>query len=165
MKSGDSEFENFTLPTLKTFLDARSQNVSGNKQSLVAHATECLKMHFFNELAIFWSAKKWCRHFFSTLHPLSPIMFAIATVLAFVLLHNFRFNFHWYTQHEATPTQKLAQKWCCNLSRLFAWKITKGIHSCKPASLNRLITMLVQHFEPQGRCLTNFHYYYYERQW
>ena len=39
-------------------------------------------------------------------------------------------------QHEATPTQKSAQKWCCNLSRLLAWKITKGIHSCKPASLN-----------------------------
>ena len=29
---GDSEFANFTLPTLKAFLEARSQNVSGNKQ-------------------------------------------------------------------------------------------------------------------------------------
>ena len=29
---GDSEFGNFTLPTLKAFLEARSQNVSGNKQ-------------------------------------------------------------------------------------------------------------------------------------
>ena len=29
---GDSEFANFTLPTLKTFLEACSQNVSGNKQ-------------------------------------------------------------------------------------------------------------------------------------
>ena len=29
---GDSEFENFTLPTLKAFLEARSHNVSGNKQ-------------------------------------------------------------------------------------------------------------------------------------
>ena len=28
----DSEFVNFTLPTLKAFLEARSQNVSGNKQ-------------------------------------------------------------------------------------------------------------------------------------
>ena len=35
------------------------------------------------------------------------------------------------------PTQKSAQKWCCDLSRLLAWKITKGIHSCKPALLNR----------------------------
>ena len=32
MEGGDSEFANFTLPTLKKFLEARSQNVSGNKQ-------------------------------------------------------------------------------------------------------------------------------------
>ena len=31
-EGGDSEFANFTLPTLKAFLEARSQNVSGNKQ-------------------------------------------------------------------------------------------------------------------------------------
>ena len=45
------------------------------------------------------------RHFFSTLHPLSTVIFATATVLAFVLLHNSSFNFHCYTQHEAMPTQ------------------------------------------------------------
>ena len=28
----DSEFANITLPTLKAFLEARSHNVSGNKQ-------------------------------------------------------------------------------------------------------------------------------------
>ena len=32
MEGGDSEFANFTLSTIKTFLEARSQNVSGNKQ-------------------------------------------------------------------------------------------------------------------------------------
>ena len=48
--------------------------------------------------------------FFSTLHPLSTVIFATATVLAFVLLRNSRFNFDCYTQHEATPTQKLARK-------------------------------------------------------
>ena len=32
LEDGDSEFANFTLPTLKAFLEARSQNVSGNKQ-------------------------------------------------------------------------------------------------------------------------------------
>ena len=32
MEGGDSEFVNFTLPTLKAFLEARSQNVSGKKQ-------------------------------------------------------------------------------------------------------------------------------------
>ena len=31
LEGGDSEFANFTLPTLKVFLEARSQNVSGNK--------------------------------------------------------------------------------------------------------------------------------------
>ena len=32
MEGSDSEFANFTLPTLKTFLEACGQNVSGNKQ-------------------------------------------------------------------------------------------------------------------------------------
>ena len=32
VKDGDSQFANFTLPTLKAFLEACSQNVSGNKQ-------------------------------------------------------------------------------------------------------------------------------------
>ena len=32
MEGGDSEFGNFTLPTLKAFLEARSHNESGNKQ-------------------------------------------------------------------------------------------------------------------------------------
>ena len=53
-----------------------------------------------------------------------------------VLLHNSRFNFHCYTQREATLPQKLAWKWCCNLLWLLVWKITKGIHLCKLASLN-----------------------------
>ena len=50
------------------------------------------------------------RHFFSTLHPLYPVIFATAKVMAFVLLHHSRFNFYCYTQCETTPTQKLAQK-------------------------------------------------------
>ena len=32
VEGGDGEFANFTLPTLKTFFDACSQNVSGNKE-------------------------------------------------------------------------------------------------------------------------------------
>ena len=32
MEGGDSEFANFILPTLKAFFEARSHNVSGNKQ-------------------------------------------------------------------------------------------------------------------------------------
>ena len=34
---------------------------------------------------------------FSTTHPLSPVFFATATVLAFVLLRNSRFSFHCYS--------------------------------------------------------------------
>ena len=54
----DREFANFTLPSLKTFLEARSQNASGNKQYLVARAVGCPKTYFFHELVIFWSAEK-----------------------------------------------------------------------------------------------------------
>ena len=58
------------------------------------------------------------RHFFSILHPLSTVHFATATVLAVVLLRTSRFNFHCYTQREATPTQKSARK-CAATSRDF----------------------------------------------
>ena len=88
------------------------------------------KTIFFHELTIFWSAKK------DAMDPLSLVIFATATVVAFVLLRNYRFSFHSYTQREATPTQKSARKWCCDLPWLLVQKITKGIHLCKPASLN-----------------------------
>ena len=55
---------------------------------------------------------------FSTLHPLSTVIFATATVLALVLLCDSRFNFNCYTQREATPTQKSARK-CVATSRDF----------------------------------------------
>ena len=55
---------NFTLPTLKAFLEARNHNVSGNKQELVSRAIGCPKTHFFYEHAIFWSAKKQCKDTF-----------------------------------------------------------------------------------------------------
>ena len=58
MEGGDSEFANFTLPTLKAFFEARSHDVSENKQKLVARTLGYPKTHFFYELAIFWSAKK-----------------------------------------------------------------------------------------------------------
>ena len=106
---------------------------------LVARAIGCPKTHFFHELMIFWSAKNWCKDTFSIFHSLSPVIFATATVVVFVLLRNSSFNFHCYTQREATPTQKSSRKWLCDLSQLLAWKITKGIHLCKPASLNRPI--------------------------
>ena len=108
MEGGDSEFANFTLPILKAFLEARSQNVSAGERIAIG----CPKTHFFHELAIFWSAspKKHKDTFFPTLHFLSPGMVATATVVAFVLLRNSRFNFHCYAQRKATPTQKSAWK-------------------------------------------------------
>ena len=54
MEDGDSEFAKFIVPTLKAFLKARSQSVSGNKQELVARASGCQKRHLFHALAIFW---------------------------------------------------------------------------------------------------------------
>ena len=65
---------------------------------------------------------------------------------------------------EATSTQKSARKWCCNLSQLCARKITKGIHSCKPASLNRpikegSITDKVQVFLWSSGCCVNVKVY------
>ena len=77
------------------------------------------------------------RHLFSTLRPLSTVIFATTTMVTFMLLRNSRFNFHCYTQRKATSTQKSARKRRCSLSRLLPRKITDGMHSCKPASLNR----------------------------
>ena len=47
MEGGDGEFANFTLPTLKAFLEACIHSVSGNKQELIARAIGCPKTHFF----------------------------------------------------------------------------------------------------------------------
>ena len=90
--------------------------------------------NFFPQPRDLRSTKKLCKDTF--FHLLSPVIFATATVVTFVLLCNYRFNFHCYTRCEAMPTEKLAQKWCCDLSWHLVQKITKGIHSCKPASLN-----------------------------
>ena len=74
-------------------------------------------MHFFPRTRnLLVSHKTTQRTFFPTLHPLSLVIFANATVVASVLLHNSRFKFHYYTQCEAMPTQKLARK-CAATSR------------------------------------------------
>ena len=94
-----------------TFLEACSQNVSGNKQQLVARAIGCPKNAFFPRTRdLLVSRKTTQRHFFPTLHPLSTVIGATATMVAFVLLRDSRFNFHCYTQREATPTQKSTWK-------------------------------------------------------
>ena len=78
------------------------------------------------------SQKTTQRHFWFTLHPLSVVIFATATVLAFLLLRNSSFNFHCYT---------IGPEVRCDLTRLLARKITKRIHPSKPASLNRPIVL------------------------
>ena len=81
--------------------------ISNNLLLDLYDAPKCI---FFYELTIFWAAKQRCKDSFSTLNPLSMVIFATATVLACVLLCNSRFNFHCYTQREAMPTQKSARK-------------------------------------------------------
>ena len=100
MEGSDSEFVKFTLPTLKAFLEALSQIVSGKKQQLVADAIGCPKPIFSPNSRFSGQLKNDVKTLFSTLYHLSPIIFAPATVVAFVLLHSFRLNFHCYTQHE-----------------------------------------------------------------
>ena len=76
--------------------------------------------------------------------PFPPVIFATATVVAFVLLCNSRFNFHCYTQHEATPIQKSARKWRCNLSTS---------HNFLCERLQRAFTRANQiHWTAQYRC-------------
>ena len=81
------------------------------------------------------------RHFFppSIIFPL--VIFATAVMVAFVLLSNTRLNFRCYTIHSVNQhlLRNRPGSDSCDLSRLLARKITKGIHSCKPASLNRPI--------------------------
>ena len=72
------------------------------------------------------SQKTMRRHFIFTLHPLSTVIFATATVLAFVLLRNSSFNFHCYTQREATPTQKSARKCAATFRDFFAEKLQRA---------------------------------------
>ena len=83
---------------------------------------------------------------FDWLRCLCPVLLPLHTITLILLIYQIsnmhiprlfsKLNGFCYTQCEATATQKSARKWRCDLSRLLARKITKGIHSCKPASLN-----------------------------
>ena len=111
MEGGDSEFAKFTLLILKDILKACCQNVSGNKQQLVAHATGCPQLHFFPTNSQFsGQPKNYVKTLFSTLHHLSHVIFATATVVTFALFGNSGLNFYCYTESEPMPTQKSAQK-------------------------------------------------------
>ena len=101
-------------------------------------------------------SQKTTQRLFPTLHPLSPVSFAIATVVAFVLLRNSRFNFRCYAQREATPTQESARKWRCDLSRLLVRKITRAftranqLHSSGTVWESRWTSWAVRPNEPSG---------------
>ena len=84
MEGGDSEFANFTSP--KTHSPPPppplSLSLSQIRDLLVSQKIDSKTLFFF----------------FSTLRPLFPVVSATATVVAFVLLRNSRFNFLCYTQ-------------------------------------------------------------------
>ena len=96
------------------------------------------------------SQKTMQRHFFSTFHPLSSVIFATAIVLAFVLLRNSKFNLHCYMQHEAMPTQKLA--WKCTATSRDLLRERLQMHSLQQTSFaespnrSNLVTANVQLF-------------------
>ena len=112
--------------TLKVFLKA----VSGYKQNT---------FFFSHLLMIFWSAEKWCKDTFPPiLHHLSPVILANTAVLASVLFHNSRFNFHCYTLHQAMPTQKSTQKWQVQSFATSCTKDYKGRYSLLQTSFAEL---------------------------
>ena len=79
MEGGDSEFAKFTVLSLKAYL----KQIKNKKQK---------RTHDL------WSSEKRRKNtssflFFSILHHLSPVFFANATVVAFLLLCNSRFKF------------------------------------------------------------------------
>ena len=138
MEGGDSKFADFTLPTLKTFWRPVVRMCLATSNNLLLVLQDAPKLIFSpTNSRSSCQPKNNARTLFSTLQLLPLVIFANAAVVAFLLLRISSFNFHCYTQREATPTQKSARKCRCDLSRLLARKITKGIHSCEPASLNR----------------------------
>ena len=135
IEDSDSEFMKFTVSTVKALLKAHSQSVPA-----IVCAIGCRKMHF-------GLPGKNANTLFSILHHLSPVILANAAVVAFILLRNSRFNFHCSIH---SMNQRLyrnqPRNGSCNLSRLLALKITKGIHTCKPVSLNCPLTGLFSPF-------------------
>ena len=109
------------------------------------------------------SQKMTQRHFIFTLHPLSTVIFATATVLAFVLLRNSSFNFHFYTQCEATPTQKSARKCTATSHDFFAERLQRAFTLANqlrysiPPQTKPLLHLSPEHFGlPMGLGLSSF---------
>ena len=54
MAGGDSKFARFTVPSLKAFLNACSQNVSDKSKILLLVLQDAPKKYFSHSLAVFW---------------------------------------------------------------------------------------------------------------
>jgi len=128
MEGGDSEYEKFTVPTLKAFL--KSQSVCQARNCCLCYRMPKYTLFPCNhDFLISW--KKMQRHF---PHPPSPFLcnFCIRN------RSGIRFNFQCYTQCEQKPLRNRPRSGSCNLSRLLAQKITKGIHSLMHTSFIEL---------------------------
>ena len=95
MEGGDSEFENFTLPTLKAFLEACSQNVSGYRmpqnaffpQNRDLHVSQTTMQRPFFPLSItflhyFLQLQQWWHLYcFAILHSTSIVIHSVKQCL------------------------------------------------------------------------------------
>ena len=136
MEGDNSEFMNFTEPTLAFLKEPMSECVWQWARTCCScyRMPKTLLSPCTHNLSL--SQEMIAKTLFFILHHLSPVFLANATVVAFVLLCNSRFTFHCYTQGEPMPTQKSAQKWQLQPFRLLVWNIIKGILLSKAASLN-----------------------------
>ena len=104
MESSDSEFTKFTAPA---FCRPIVRVCLATSKNLLLMLKDAKTRIFFPCTCDLVSQEMMQRHFFPILHHLSPVILATATVVAFALLRNSRFNCHFYTQ----PAQKSALKW------------------------------------------------------
>ena len=107
MEGGDSEFAKSTMPTLKGIFKGPWSECVGQQARTCCSCYRMPKNAFFlrpRDLLI--RSETMQRHFFLLiLHHLSPEVLANATVMAFVLRRNSRFNFYCYKQREPTLYQ------------------------------------------------------------
>ena len=119
--------------------------MSGNKQELVARTITCQKPQFYflsprtRDLLV--SRKTMQRHFFSILHHLSTFNSCSATVVVFVLLRNSSSTAIVIHSVNKRLLRNRPGRGSCDLSQLLSRKITRGIHSCKPAAQSDYVWM------------------------
>ena len=120
MEGGDSEFCEFYTANFKGIFGGPWSGCVWQQAITCSRTIGCPKTHFIPQNRdLLVSQKTTERHLFPTLHPISPVISATATVVAFVRLRNSRFSFNCYTQREATPTPKSAHEVTAATSRDF----------------------------------------------